>query len=204
MDDTAPDPDFDRKLIAAAFELVAESGWPSLSVAAAATRANLSLATARARFPGRLSVLQQFGLIADQAALTGVLTEGPVRDRLFDIVMRRIDALQTHRAGMLALLRDLPTDPLTIAALAPASARSAAWMLQGAGIDSTGLRGTLRIKGMMALWIATVRAWQKDDSEDLSATMAALDNALNRAAQAEQTMVELLGAAPLPPGHQSA
>ena len=62
------------------------------------------------------------------------------------------------------------------------------WLLQGAGIESHGLKGRLRAKGLLAVWLWTVRAWQRDLSEDLSATMAALDQALNRAEQAEATL----------------
>jgi hypothetical protein len=42
----------------------------------------------------------------------------------------------------------------------------------------------LRAAGLLAVWGYTVQAWQKDDSPDLSATMAALDRALSRAEQA--------------------
>lgn len=182
----------DAALIASAFTVIAEQGWSRLSIAEAARRAGLDLAATRRRFPCKLTMLMRFGTMADTAALTGALTEGPVRDRIFDIVMRRIDTLQAHRPGVLVLLRDLPRDPLTALALGPASLRSMAWMLEGVGLTAQGLRGQLRLQGMMALWLVTVRAWSKDDSEDLSATMAALDKALDRAAQAEATMVEML------------
>jgi ubiquinone biosynthesis protein COQ9 len=59
-----------------------------------------------------------------------------------------------------------------------------AWMLDAAGIESGGLRGALRVRGLCAIWLWTMRAWQADASPDLSATMAALDNALTRAAPA--------------------
>ena len=36
----------------------------------------------------------------------------------------------------------------------------------------------------MAVWLWTIRAWRRDDSADLSGTMAALDIALSRAEQA--------------------
>eukprot|EP01037_Dinobryon_pediforme_P005297 gene5297-5350_t len=196
MEDIAPSPaapDLDSSLIEAAFSLIAEEGWCRLSVAQAARRAGLEVAQVRGRFPFKLAILMRFGVMADKAALTGALTEGPVRDRIFDIVMRRIDVLQAHRAGVVALLRDLPRDPLTAMALAPASAASMAWLLEGVGVPTTGLRGGLRVQGMLALWLATLRAWTKDESEDLAATMAALDKALDRAAQAEATMADLLG-----------
>ena len=55
------------------------------------------------------------------------------------------------------------------------------WMLNAAGQPTHGLRGALRIKGLVAVWVWTLRAFERDESEDLSATMATLDTALARA-----------------------
>jgi hypothetical protein len=181
MDDT----EFDRALIAAAFRQIAGSGWRRLDLAAAAREAGLDMARTRGRFPGRCALLLRFGRLADQAALSGALADGPVRDRLFDMLMRRIDALQTHRAGVIALLRALPSDPPAALLLGTASLRSMAWMLRGAGASAAPPFGVLRAKALLAVWLWTVRAWQRDSSEDLSATMAALDHALSRAERAE-------------------
>src|SRR5579863_2476967 len=178
------DAEFDRALIAAAFQVAAEKGWRCLSVGAAARAAALPLARARERFPGRAAILLKFGRLADQSALETEPSDGPVRDRLFDLLMRRIDALQSHRAGMLALLHALPTEPPAALLLALATRRSMRWMLDAAGIPTAGLNGELRVRGLMAVWLWTVRAWRADETEDLSATMAALDAALQRAEQA--------------------
>jgi ubiquinone biosynthesis protein COQ9 len=190
MDDAA----FDRALIAAAFQIAAESGWRAVSVAAAARAASLPLARARERFPGRLAILMRFGRMADQAALAEVPPEGPVRDRLFDLLMRRIDALQAQRAGVLALLRALPAEPPIALLLALATRRSMRWMLHAAGIATSGVRGELRVKGLVAVWLWTIRAWRSDESQDLSTTMAALDAALRRA----ESTAERLGWRPRP------
>jgi len=176
------DADFDRALITAAFSLAAERGWHRLSIAQAARNAGLPLDRARLRFPNRAVLLMRFGRMADAAALAGVSDEGTHRDRLFDLVMRRIDALQQHRAGILALLRALPADPCLGLLLTAATLRSMAWMLEGAGISAAGPAGALRAKGMLGVWLWTLRAWQRDASDDLAATMSALDHALSRAA----------------------
>jgi len=42
------------------------------------------------------------------------------------------------------------------------------------------LRGRLRVKGLSALYLSTLRVWFRDDSDDLSKTMAALDRGLSR------------------------
>ena len=180
MDDAA----FDRALIAAALQLAAEQGWRSVSVAAAARAAGLPLARARERFPARAAILLRFGRQADQAALAEATPDGAARDRLFDLLIRRIDTFQAHRSGVLALFRALPAEPPTALLLALATRRSMRWLLQAAGIATDGLRGELRVKGLVAVWLWTMRAWRRDESEDLSTTMAALDVALRRAEQA--------------------
>lgn len=58
------------------------------------------------------------------------------------------------------------------------------WMLDAVGVGTHGLRGELRVRGLVAVWLWTVRTWQRDDSADLSTTMAALDSALHRAESA--------------------
>lgn len=180
------DAEFDRALIATAFALAAEKGWRRVRIAAAARRADLPLDRARLRFPGRGSLLMRLGRMADQRALEGAVAEGSPRDRLFDMMMRRIDVLQAHRAGVLALLCALPAEPPTALLLAVATRRSMGWMLEAAGIPTTGALGRLRVQGLMAVWLWTLRAWRTDESEDLAHTMAALDAALSRAQQAAE------------------
>jgi hypothetical protein len=184
MDDAA----FDRALISAAFRLAAENGWRSVSAAAAARAASLPASRARVRFPSRVAILLRFGRLADQAALAEVPASGSARDRLFDLLMRRIDTLQAHRGGVLALLDALPAEPPIALLLALATRRSMRWMLEAAGITTAGIRGELRVKGLVAVWLWAIRAWRRDESQDLAATMAALDSALRRAEWAAERL----------------
>ena len=180
MDDAA----FDRALIGSVFDLIAARGVPGATIGEAARTAGLPLDQARRRFSGVGAVLKGFGSLADQAALGEIDLSGSTRDRLFGVVMRRIDFLQTHRAGVIALLRGLPRNPPLALLLGAATLRSMAWLLDGAGVGATGPIGVLRAEGLLAVWLWTIRAWQRDESADLSGTMAALDTALARAEQA--------------------
>lgn len=172
------------ELIAACFAQIAERGWHRFSVATAAQAAGLPLADARRQLPCRAAFLLAFGRLADAAAIEGVSSEGTVRDRLFDILMRRIDVLQAHRDGVLALLKGVIFDPQAALLLAAANHTSMGWLLAAAGVDAAGPLGHLRRKGLLAVWLWTIRAWQRDDGDDLSATMAALDHALAQADKA--------------------
>lgn len=180
------DAEFDRTLIAAAFEQIAERGWARLSIAEAARAAGLPLDRARLRFPGRGALLLKFGRMADAAALAEVTSEGSARDRLFGLLMRRIDVLQAHRPGVLALLAATPTDPLLTLVLAGTNLRSMAWMLEAAGVSTAGPGGVLRAKGLLGVWLWALRTWRNDASADLAPTMAALDHALHWAERCSQ------------------
>lgn len=182
------DKQFDQALVAAVFSQAALRGWADVNIAEAARDADLPLGRVRARFPGRGAVLLRFGILADQAALTAGSNEPSPRERLFDMVMSRFDALQQHRAGVLQLMRALRTDPATSLLLYSATLRSMKWLLDGAGIPSNGIVGGLRVHGLLALWLYALRAWENDESPDLSATMAAVDRGLDRAIQAENML----------------
>jgi ubiquinone biosynthesis protein COQ9 len=180
------DDEFDKALIGAAFTLAGRSGWGAVSVAEAARSAGLDLARARGRFPGRAAILLRLGRMADQAALAQTPSEGSVRDRLFYLVMERIDVLQDNRAGVLALLRRLPFEPGTALLLDSATKRSMRWLLGAAGVSTAGWRGELRAQGLYAVWLWAMRAWQSDETDDMSSTMSALDTALQRAGRAAE------------------
>jgi hypothetical protein len=75
----------------------------------------------------------------------------------------------------------LPAEPPVALCLARATVTSMGWMLEGAGVSAQGLRGEIRKKGLTLVWGYGMRTWVRDDSADLTATMAAVDRALERA-----------------------
>ncbi|MFL1463522.1 TetR family transcriptional regulator [Roseococcus sp. DSY-14] len=176
----------DDALIAGFWRALAATGWHGLSMRQVAAEAGVSPAALRRRFATPLDVLVAHGRATDAAVLEGTVPDplGTARDRLFDVLMRRLDEMQRHRPGVVRLLDDLPRAPLAALALAPHLAASMAWMLEAAGLEASGPKGLARIQGLTLVWLSAVRAWQEDDSTDLSATMAALDKALDRAEKA--------------------
>jgi AcrR family transcriptional regulator len=187
--DHAPD-EPEVRLVAALWQVVAAHGWHGLTMARVAAAAGLPPAEVRRRCPCRLDLLRLHGEVTDRAVLAGTVPDqgGAPRDRIFDALMRRIDAIQPHRAGILRLLRELRRDPLLAALLLASLPRSMAWMLEAAELDTAGLAGLARAKGVTAIWLATLRAWTRDETVDLGPTMAALDRALDRAEQVARSL----------------
>jgi ubiquinone biosynthesis protein COQ9 len=179
----------DDALIAALWRVVAAHGWDGLTMGRLSAESGLPMAQLRGRFPSRLDLLALHGRRADQAVLAGTIAGqgGLARDRLFDVLMRRLDMMQPHRAGILRFLRDMPREPGLALLLAPHLAQSMRWMLDAAEIEADAGRRKLIALGLAGVWLGTVRAWAEDDSEDLGHTMAALDRLLDRAGQIGRT-----------------
>ncbi|RBM08024.1 TetR family transcriptional regulator [Novacetimonas cocois] len=172
---------FDDALLRSAMERAALYGWRRLTVVDAARDAGLSLDVARKRFPFKASILLTLGRLADEAALVDDGSTGTPREKLFDLLMRRLDVFQQYRAGVRAALRALPFDPPLALLLGGATMESMKWMLGAAGLDISGVAGALRVQALLGAWTVTLRAWDKDDSLDMGTTMAALDKALDKA-----------------------
>ena len=168
--------------IDAALKLAAEKGWRRLALADIAEAANMSLAELYQLYPSKRAILDAFVRNVDRAVLaeTGA-PEGPAKDRLFDVLMRRLDKLEPHKAALERIGEDTARDPLGVLCGLSQLDRSMAAMLEAAGISAGGIGGSVRAKGLSAVYLAALRAWFRDDTADKSKTMAALDRALSRA-----------------------
>jgi AcrR family transcriptional regulator len=182
---TAPAGSERDRIIDAALRRIAEQGWRRLSLGAVAAEAGLPILAVYRQFGSRAAILCGFFRRIDEAVLTApVEAEAPAefgerpRDQVFDLLMRRFDALRPHRDALAVLGRELPADPCTALALGARLLRSIAWMLEAAGISATGLGGAVATKLTAAAYLATMRTWLHDDSPDLAPTMAALDRRL--------------------------
>lgn len=180
---TASPEDVEARLIDAALALAARDGWRAASLAAIAAEAGVGLAAVYGRVADKTAILAALMRRIDRAVLAEPADlDGSPRDRLFDVLMRRFEALQPHRAGIVAVVRG-GVDPVRSAALLPALGRSMAWMLTAAGLEADGIAGRLRVAGLTVVYANAFRVWLDDDGADLGKTMAALDRGL---AQAER------------------
>jgi len=198
----------DETLIAALWRVIAAHGWPGLTMRRLAAEAGTDTATLRERFPTRLDLLLLHGRVMDQAVLAGTIPGqgGSVRDRIFDVLMRRLDAMQPHRDGILRLFEDMRRDPAIALALAPHIGVAMRWMLEAAEVEAKSCEARLLALGLAGVWLATIRAWAKDESPDMGTTMAALDNALDRAERIARPLGLLRGdveAAPVGPAAET-
>jgi AcrR family transcriptional regulator len=179
----APKGDLSDRIIDATLALAAGKAWRDISLAEIAEAAEMSLSDVYGVYASKGAILAGFSRRIDAAVLAGQDEEdrdGSARDRLFDVIMRRFDALAPAKAAVGSIVCDMVRDPVIGLCGMPSLAQSMACMLEAADLSTSGLRGALRIKALSAIYLAAMRVWLRDESPDLSQTMACLDRYLRR------------------------
>lgn len=185
-----PGPPVDRpdreRIIEAFMALLAERPIEEIGFAEIGGRADVPLHRCRTAFDSILSVLSAKLREVDTAVLEGIeseMADEPPRERLFDILMRRLETLEPHKAAIRSLVGSARSDPGLALALNGLAVRSQHWMLTAAGVPNAGLRGSIRAQGLACLYASVMRAWLEDEDPGLARTMATLDRELNRGAR---------------------
>jgi AcrR family transcriptional regulator len=171
------------KIVAAFLALLAEKRIEQIGFTEIAEGAGVTLAQLRGEFASPLAILATHIKDVDRAVLGenfSDMAEEPARERLFDVLMRRLEILAPHRDAVRSLLRSASRNAPLALALNKLAVRSQQWMLTAAGINASGPGGMMRAQGLAVLFASVLRAWADDDDPGLARTMAALDRALGR------------------------
>ncbi len=182
------------RIIAETLRLAAAKPWGEVTMHDIATAAATDLVHLRREFPSKTAIVSAFGRAVDDAVLTKATKPDPAqpaRDRIFDVIMTRLDVLQPYKAGLKSI-RSASSADLELMRRMMASQ---AWMLHAAGVPTDGMTGFSRVAGLASVYTSTVDTWLADDDPGLSRTMAALDRRLKRGEQALTAVSDVVNGA---------
>lgn len=170
-----------ERIVDAALRCAAERPWEDVRLSDIAQAAGISLVELRRGFVGKLDILATFSARIDRevlAAIPGDLAEEPARERLFDVMMARFDALQPHRGAVRSIAHAFARNPGEALLWNMTAMRSMIWMLEAAGIESGGRMGRIRAQGLAVAFARVMKVWLEDDDPGMARTMVALDRRL--------------------------
>jgi AcrR family transcriptional regulator len=183
----SPPPDMRGKIVDAMMELAGERRFEDISVRDICKTAGVSLADFRDAFPSKGAVLAGFSRRIDRAVLGDhgeELADETPRERLFDILMRRLEAMAPYREGVREAVAWLKREPAAALAMNQVTMSSMRFMLEAAGIEAHGAAGAVKLQGLALAWARMIHVWLDDDEPALSKTMAELDRVLTRGERA--------------------
>lgn len=185
------DTDIRQRIVLTALDLAVEQGWDRITLRDISLRADVSPAVLYDAIQDKSDILVELGRIIDRKVLETVSvsdSDHSTRDVLFDILMDRYEILNEYRDGILAVLESFRYDPKQVLISMPYLCRSMNLMLETAGIETSGFKGAFKVAGLSGIYLKVLRVWKDDRSADLSKTMAALDQALERAESFADTL----------------
>src|SRR5215470_11394933 len=103
-----------EKIIEAFYALLAEQAFEEIGYVDLAARAGVSLATLRWEFGSKLPIVAAYVKAIDRKVLAGDdadMADEPPRERLFDVLMRRLEALAPDKAAIRSLMRSARRHP---------------------------------------------------------------------------------------------
>ena len=89
------------------------------------------------------------------------------KDMLFELIMLRFDILQKHRESIFMLFNFYKSRPQQSISLIPSILESMFLIASIANIEINGIKGSLKIKGIFIVYIATYFEWLNDNSKSL-------------------------------------
>ena len=163
-------------MLETALKLAGERSWQDVTMIDIAKAAGAPLSELYST-KGKQALAKELESWADLAMSADVCDpEDTPRERLFDVIMRRFEAFETRRAGVLSLMEWRDASASLRARMLRARATSANWALACCGLDTSGPLES-RATSIGLAWVIgqTERAWRQDDSGDFARTMATLD-----------------------------
>ena len=166
----------------AALELAAEKSWSQITLAEIAAKAGLTLQDFHGA-GGREEIVEAMDGYFDRAmSADGVPEDSSGRERLFDVIMKRFEAMEPYRPGLRELMKFREASFSHVVRLPVHRHASAAWALASAGLDDdSGAPASLKRIVIAFVIASTERAWRREKSADFALTMAALDKGLRHA-----------------------
>ena len=180
---SGPPPDKRRAAVEALMRLASDRPWSDIELTDIASEAGLSLSELRDLFPSKGAMLEGFSRMIDKIVIEGTsddLVGEPARERIFDVVMRRLDAMTPYRAALRRISYALRADLGSLGALNRMALNSARYMLAAAGVPTEGPLGTVKLQGFVLAQANIMQTWFEDDDPTLAKTMAKLDRELGR------------------------
>ena len=173
-------------LIDTTLSLAGELGWPSVTLQLIGKTANVPLSEVSAIFSSKWDILEAFRERTDLLLTAGKsanLSGQSAKDRLFDILMARIEIIEPWKAGIGSIARHAVAQPITGIRLFTSLNKSMARMIEHVDVKIQGPGTLLQSHGLTLIYLLVLRRWIGDHSSDLGPTMAELNERLISADQ---------------------
>ena len=176
-----------RSCGASMLEMLASEPLDAIDIAAVAKAAKADAALAGRLFPDQSGLIEQGLSDRDEAILLRLADDfdddpdSGVREKILEGLIARYEDYTPIKEAIRHLNRAAVRDPALAGVLIRCLNTASRKLLNLAGVNTGGIAGLLRVKGLSGVALSCQREWFGDTSPDLAATIRVLDKRLKQA-----------------------
>ena len=176
----------EKKIAEKTLEILKTKSWDNLSLSDV-----LKNSDKKNNIKSKFDLLKNINRYVDNLLILEMryLEESSAKDMLFEVLMARFDILQLNRESFLKIHKNFKQKPQLFIKLLPSFLESMIVTAELSKYNVNGLKGTIRVKGLMAVYFLTFFQWIDDKTPSLEKTMMALDKNLNQAEKFGKLMI---------------
>ena len=176
----------EKKIAEKTLEILKTKSWDNLSLSDVLKNSNKKI-----HIKSKFDLLKNINRYVDNLLILEMryLEESSVKDMLFEVLMARFDILQLNRESFLKIHKNFKQKPQLLIKLLPSFLESMIVTAELSKYNVNGLKGAIRVKGLMAVYFLTFFQWIDDKTPSLEKTMNVLDKNLNQAEKFGKFMI---------------
>ena len=171
--------EFEKKIAQQTLNILMKKSWNTFSLEQVLKNVKVKKTYIKTKF----DLLKPISKYIDYQLInnTKSLENSSTKDMLFEVLMARFDILQIYRESFLKIYKVFKKKPQYIIQLLPSFLESMIVTAELAKYNVNGLKGTMRLKGLILVYFATSFQWMSDKNHTLEKTMTELDKNLDQA-----------------------
>ena len=171
--------EFEKKIAQQTLNILKKKSWNSFSL----EQILKSLKVKKNHIKTKFDLLKTISKYVDYLLIknTKSIENSSSKDMLFEVLMARFDILEENRKAFLEIYKILKKNPQQFIKLLPTFLESMIITAELSKYKVNGLKGSIRLKGLMLIYFITFFQWMEDKDPSLEKTMTALDKNLDQA-----------------------
>ena len=178
------------KIAQQTLKLLKTHEWKSISINMICDTLKLNKKKISSNIKSKKDLLKHINQYFDDLILVKIksVEKSTPKDMIFEIFMLRFDLLNCYRSSIEKIFKAFKYNPKNFIILIPSFINSIEIMAKSSNIETKGIVGTMKVKGLMVIYFSTFLTWVKDESISLDKTMTALDRYIEKAEQILQLL----------------
>ena len=160
-------------------KILQKKSWTKLNIDDVLIKSNRE----KIKIYSKIDLLKNINRYVDSLLIknTNSIEQSSTKDMLFEVLMARFDILQQNRQSFIKIYEGFKNSPHHLVNLLPSFLESMIVTAELAKFNINGIKGSVRLKGLMFVYFTTFFLWLDDKTSALEKTMTGLDKNLDQA-----------------------